>query len=425
MLRSNRTFTLLVLVALIFGACQPIRPVTPAQEPAPSASGLAPQPHIPRPDAPTYGVRGPYAVGVRNFTIPDPQRPLTATIWYPAQKPTGDSASITYMEHYPPLFPEMPIAGQAILNGTPDASKGPYPLVVFSHGNGFTRLQSVYLLEHLASYGFVVVAADHTGNNLSKLGEANYAWYIYRPKDIERVVAYVDGLTATGGALANLIDSKQMAIMGHSFGASTALRYAGAPLNFGWCVKNVELEKSFANPYCGELLAKQKELAQLAGLTSVPAGNWPAIENSRAVAVVALSPDYDEWGSEYESVTAIQIPALIMVGTKDRFNPADYAANPIFKHLSSQHKSLVTLEGADHLVFANACHAMPAFVSPDWYFVCSDPVWDMDRAHDLVNHFVTAFLLAELKGDKEAAKALVPENVAFPGIQYETTGFNQ
>ena len=49
----------------------------------------------------------------------------------------------------------------------------------------------------------------------------------------------------------------------------------------------------------------------------------------------------------------------------------------------------------------------------------------MDRAHDLINHFVTAFLLAELKGDSEAAKALAPENVTFPGIQYETTQFGK
>ena len=43
--------------------------------------------------------------------------------------------------------------------------------------------------------------------------------------------------------------------------------------------------------------------------------------------------------------------------------------------------------------------------------------------HDLINHFVAAFLLAELKGDPEAAKALAPENVTFPSIQYEETGY--
>ena len=45
----------------------------------------------------------------------------------------------------------------------------------------------------------------------------------------------------------------------------------------------------------------------------------------------------------------------------------------------------------------------------------------MDRAHDLIDHFITAFLLSVLKRDPAAAEALAPENVTFPGIYYETT----
>jgi predicted dienelactone hydrolase len=412
MLHIRRLSVMVLLVAFLAGACQPVtRP--PAQEPQP--------PHGIRPDAPPYAERGPYAVGTQEFVVDDTDRPLPLTIWYPAQKVGHATEEITYTEDYAPLFPTFQVGGHAIKDAVPDTSGQPYPLVVFSHGNGFSRLQSVYLMEHLASHGFVVAAADHSGNNLAKLGEASYAWYIYRPQDIQRVVAYIDDLAAPAGALAGLIDTEHMAIMGHSFGASTALRYAGAPLDFGWCVKNVELEKSFANAYCEELLARQDELAKLAGLTDPPQAKWPALEDSRADAVVALAPDYDEWGSEYDSVAAIKAPALIIAGTQDTFNPPEQAAYPIYEHLGSTHKALVTLAGADHLVFANACSAAPAFATADWYFVCSDPVWDMDRAHDLVDHFVTAFLLAELKGDAQAAAALAPENVAFPGIAYKTT----
>ena len=85
----------------------------------------------------------------------------------------------------------------------------------------------------------------------------------------------------------------------------------------------------------------------------------------------------------------------------------------------------VSFENADHMIFGNACPAAPGMVDAGFYFICSDLVWDMDRAHDLVNHFVTAFLLSELKGDGEAAAALAPENVSFPGIQYETTEFGK
>ena len=51
----------------------------------------------------------------------------------------------------------------------------------------------------------------------------------------------------------------------------------------------------------------------------------------------------------------------------------------------------------------------------------AEPVWDTNRAHDLINYFTTAFLLDVLKGDEEAHAALLPDNVDFPGINYETT----
>lgn len=51
------------------------------------------------------------------------------------------------------------------------------------------------------------------------------------------------------------------------------------------------------------------------------------------------------------------------------------------------------------------------------------PMWSI--AFRLTNGGMAAFLLAELKGDTEAAKALAPANVVFPGIQYETTVFGE
>ena len=47
----------------------------------------------------------------------------------------------------------------------------------------------------------------------------------------------------------------------------------------------------------------------------------------------------------------------------------------------------------------------------------------MDRAHDLIDHF-RRLPAGRAKGDAEAAKALAPENVGFPGITYETTAYD-
>jgi hypothetical protein len=70
----------------------------------------------------------------------------------------------------------------------------------------------------------------------------------------------------------------------------------------------------------------------------------------------------------------------------------------------------------------NQCPPVAAAI-PAFFPSRSDAVWDVNRAHDLINHFTTAFLLAELYDDADAATALAPEAVQFPGIKYETTEF--
>mgnify|MGYP001446614435 CR=1 FL=1 len=44
-----------------------------------------------------------------------------------------------------------------------DQEHGPYPLILFVHGTASWRTQSLSLMEHWASRGFVVASADHPG----------------------------------------------------------------------------------------------------------------------------------------------------------------------------------------------------------------------------------------------------------------------
>ena len=81
----------------------------------------------------------------------------------------------------------------------------------------------------------------------------------------------------------------------------------------------------------------------------------------------------------------------------------------------------MVFDNADHGIFANT--ADDYLIQHGWYPFTSDSVWNMDRAHDLTNHFTTAFLLDVLKGDKDAHAALAPDAVKFPGIQYEAQGY--
>ncbi|MFN8374405.1 MAG: hypothetical protein U0694_16200 [Anaerolineae bacterium] len=81
------------------------------------------------------------------------------------------------------------VYGHALLNAEIDASEAPYPLIVFSHGFGAPVHWYAYLLEHWASYGFIIIAPEHLENydpNLSELWESS----IERPRDISQTIDY-------------------------------------------------------------------------------------------------------------------------------------------------------------------------------------------------------------------------------------------
>ena len=160
MLRVNRLVFILVLATLLAACAGPAAaptatlgpvtptavpptstPVPPTAEPAPVAAAPEPatatepqlQPHQPRPDAPPYALRGPYAVGVRDFVIDTPDRKIPVTVWYPAQNPDGKEEAVTYtMDFLADPASGFPTGGRALRDAAPDPSGGAYPLVLYS-----------------------------------------------------------------------------------------------------------------------------------------------------------------------------------------------------------------------------------------------------------------------------------------------------
>jgi predicted dienelactone hydrolase len=165
-------------------------------------------------------------------------------------------------------------------------------------------------------------------------------------------------------------------------------------------------------------------MARILGLDAIPEGLWPAMGDPRVDIAIPMSSE--GYFFNEDGLAEITIPMLIMGGTGDTGVSYDWGVRPVYDYASSQQKALVTFEAADHFILAPDCEDAPTTVDllgNDFYYLCSDPVWDLDRAHDLVNHFVVAFLLDQLKGDAEAAAALAPDAVSFPGITYEAQGF--
>jgi dienelactone hydrolase len=130
---------------------------------------------------------GPYAIGTRTVVLTDlsrkeiysgkdEPRKFMLEIWYPAMPPELGAKPAPWMPeakivapaiadyiHLPHFFLDhLALANSSAYENIPaNRSEGPYPVLVFSHGwNGF-RQQSTFLMQELASHGYIVVALEH------------------------------------------------------------------------------------------------------------------------------------------------------------------------------------------------------------------------------------------------------------------------
>ena len=165
------------------------------------------------PEAP-FAVRGPHAVGVE--TITDATGNLVE-VWYPAApRDAGGPRAVYDMRDWLPEATREAVPASAPTTFTMDAVRdaapsadGPFPLILFSHGLGGYRLQSSFLMTHLASWGFVVAAPEHPERNLTRvlsgMGLAD--------SSSTQLAAALDAL-----ARDPRVDVERIGVMGHSMG---------------------------------------------------------------------------------------------------------------------------------------------------------------------------------------------------------------
>ncbi|MCA9905470.1 MAG: hypothetical protein KC547_16555 [Anaerolineae bacterium] len=285
-----RKWLYLVGVLLLTLLVLPVTVMAQAGEPA-SRTGF-------RPDAPTYGVRGPYPVGARDVMIDD-ESGLEGVIWYPALNPDGAAEHITYTNKL--KFDFLPsdvttLDGRALRDAAADLSAAPYPLVVLSPGFALGNTTYAWLAEHLASYGFVVISPDHQEMYEETFAD-NWRAVVRRPQDVLTTLAYIDDVSADGGLFAGLIDTERSAVVGHSTGGYTALAAAGGRVDAAGFTARCETALAANDPdawLCGIFMPNVANMAELAGLNPVPEGLWPSWAAPGVDAIVAHGFDIGE-----------------------------------------------------------------------------------------------------------------------------------
>ena len=180
--------------------------------------------------------RGPWPVGARTVTVGR----LTTEIWYPAARgsergvdPAVYDIRLALPASQRDLIPDQDNPWQPCdcYRDLPlDGARGPYPVVVFIHGTAAFRTQSLHIMAHWASRGFVVVAADHPGLNLADTLSLLCPDSASGGRDlVGDADALLDALRAPAGALdflAGHVAADRVGVVGHSAGGSAVASLA-------------------------------------------------------------------------------------------------------------------------------------------------------------------------------------------------------
>ncbi|CAA0079820.1 Uncharacterised protein [Halioglobus japonicus] len=286
---------------------------------------------------------GPYAVSaIENFELPEAgdQRALSLSIYYP------------------------------------DAS-GPFPLILFSHGNWSDRHSYDRLIEHWVSHGYVVIAPDHLDccgmarGIINSLRYGNLGLIQARVDDLNRLLNDLPQLAETVSGLKGKIDRQRIALAGHSFGAFSAQQFGGA------------------------------------AALDPDSGQYQDALDTRVSAIVALSPP----GPMFDEITAdswsgLATPTLITTGTWDSqptFWPDWRDHLMSFEGAVPGDKYALVVEGADHYLGNLICRTDR-----------EQP--PQDDALTMVHIATTAFLDNYLKNNPDAHDLLYSDSLT------ETTG---
>ncbi len=365
------------------------------------------------PTAPELAARGDYAVGVQMLELVDAgrvdilsanadnpaplyDRPLTVEVWYPATLADGEAEFVEYTDFQgradDPNAPNTPFtfAGRAARDAAPDASDGPYPLVVVSHGFPGSAYMMTYLTENLASKGYVVVSIAHTESTFTDVS-AFGSTLLNRSQDQLFIVDEFSRLNQAEGFLNGLVDADNSAIIGYSMGGYGALNAIGAGYNgfagnFGAGAAYADLTAG-SDAYA-EIL---DERVKAAVLIAPWGGNLGAL----GLADVSLWDD--------EALADISVPTFWIVGSQDDVSLFSGVERLFNASVNSQRHMLV-YENALHNTAPNP--PPREAVTLGQYERYADPVWDERHINNVNQHFITAFLGYHLKGDESMAAYL-------------------
>lgn len=328
-------------------------------------------------------------VGVRTFTAEG----ATFDVWYPTVEGTsGDLDVVDLADFVPPEFVErlaeieIPSFPQNAYRDAPVRNVGePLPTVVFSHGLGGFRDQSVDLTTHLASRGYVVVSADHPGRRLFDVapclvepaaGTCNLGALAASgdpgPEGVASILAWLETepelLTEHG-----TLDLDRIGLFGHSMGGGTTTTVAN---------EDERIDAAFAMAGAGTFTRVMP--------TAVIGGSCDA-----TVDEAGLRPSGDTTSDGYWSVTGAGHLAFSDLCRAD--------LGPLAEQIGARDDANTFTLGFLGSLATDGCPG----ATPPANETCADEAYlDLEVSYPIVRAAVTVFFDDHLKGTGEGLRSL-------------------
>ncbi|MGB2925443.1 MAG: alpha/beta hydrolase [Limnothrix sp.] len=217
-------------------------------------------------------------------------------------------------------------------------------VIAQSHGLGATPKDFADYAEHLASYGYFVVAPYHHGSDRQRLqlllqGKVDevvpLSEFGDRPAVVTQILDHLESINHS--QFQNKLNLKNIGVVGHSFGAYTALVLAGAKIQFEHLELACDLNNS--DPNLSLLLQ-----CQALGL---PRG-FEQLQDKRVTCIFV----WDFVGSAIfgqEGLQTVTIPVMAIAGSHDITTPFALEQVRLFRWLQNAHNYLVVMEGKPHV----------------------------------------------------------------------------
>ena len=377
------------------------------------------------PERPFAAPTGPHAIGMTEYRWTDADRPepftrdpddlrsVAVRVWYPAEEAANagdapaafDAPTAMYLPD-PAEFgdaedfvPVTHVRTNAIADAVPAA--GPFPVLIYHHGGGWTRFTSTFTTEELASHGYVVASVGHNGLNRTLflpdgasvapdtltfpeptgdlLADALGAWdhldehhFPEWVADARFVLDQLETLNRSG-RFAGRLDLDRIGMYGWSFGGATSIE-----------VSVVDERVKAAIDHDGQLFGSAPTAGTARPFMLMHAGEFPEAPPSDDPDVAAAN---EEAFAELMAQVARTDSALKAASTGDWYD--------------------VTIAGTNHGSFSDLVMFIPG----------SSPNIEPARGHEIVNALTLAFFDRYLKGAE--VPLLNDPAAAYPEVEME------